>query len=164
MNKKTSNKQACCPCGSEKSAAECCLVFINKAQIAPTAELLMRSRYTAYALEREAYLLETWHSSTRPVDIETDNAMKWLGLTVLDSGLEKAGIAYVEFVARYNNAGTAGEMHERSRFFFEGNRWFYVDGEQFASGNQVKLKKPGRNEPCYCGSGKKFKQCCGKAS
>ncbi|RDH82402.1 MAG: hypothetical protein DIZ80_08895 [endosymbiont of Galathealinum brachiosum] len=164
MNLKTSNKQRYCPCGSKKNATECCLVFIDKIQIAPTAELLMRSRYTAYALEKSAYILDTWHNSTRPQSMELDSSVEWTGLTVLNCDMEKADVAYVEFIARFNNSGTVGEMHERSRFFLEGNCWFYVDGEQFATDNQVKRKQTGRNEPCYCGSGKKFKKCCGANS
>jgi len=74
------------------------------------------------------------------------------------------GQAYVEFKATYKDSGMQeskyGVMHERSRFIVEDGRWRYVDGEHFAADDII--KKPGRNEPCFCGSGKKYKKCCGK--
>ncbi len=90
----------------------------------------MRSRYSAYALKLEAYLLATWHSSTRPpaLDLAADNA-KWLGLEVKRHTAESADRAAVEFVARRKTGGRAYRLHEVSRFVRENGRWFYVDGE-----------------------------------
>lgn len=91
---------------------------------------MMRSRYSAYALKLEAYLLATWHPGTRPatLDLAADNT-KWLGLEVRKHLSESADHATVEFVARYKIGGRAGRLHEVSNFAREDGRWFYVDGK-----------------------------------
>ena len=96
----------------------------------PDAEALMRSRYEAYvALDRD-WLLQTWHPSTRPAQLELDPATKWLGLDVKDHRVIDADHAEVEFVARHRNGGgRAQRLHERSRFVREGGLWYYVDGD-----------------------------------
>lgn len=90
----------------------------------------MRSRYAAFALQLEPYLLVTWHASTRPPMVEFEAGTKWLGLSVKsfhETGLDRAE---VEFVARYKlGGGSAVRLHERSRFVREDGRWFYVDGD-----------------------------------
>jgi SEC-C motif domain protein len=92
----------------------------------------MRSRYSAFVLRDEPYLLATWHASTRPRTIEFDPNQKWLGLTIVDSNAPRATAAEVEFIARYRIGGaSAARLHERSRFVKEGERWFYVDGDLF---------------------------------
>ena len=99
---------------------------------APDAQHLMRSRYAAFVLEREAYLRATWQASHRPVQIEFDPGVKWLGLEVRDYRLTSEDTAEVEFVARQKPAsGPATRLHERSRFVLEGGRWLYLDGVQF---------------------------------
>lgn len=162
MSDKISRNIQYCPCGSKKNINECCLIFISGRGFTLSAELLMRSRYTAYALGEVRYITDTWHSSTRPVNLMLEESVVWTGLQVLASTIEKNNEAYVEFIAAFNNAGVMGQMHERSRFLFEEGSWFYVDGEQLESETQYNAKKPGRNELCYCGSGRKFKKCCGK--
>lgn len=98
---------------------------------APDAQQLMRSRYTAFVLEREAYLRSTWQASHRPAQIEFDPGVKWLGLEVRDFCLTGADTAEVEFVARQKPAsGPATRLHERSRFVLEDGRWLYLDGVQ----------------------------------
>lgn len=91
----------------------------------------MRSRYTAFVMKNEPYLLATWHPSHRPASIPFEDQLKWLGLKVVsarDTGTDKAE---VEFIARYRVGGqSARRMHERSRFVREDGRWFYVDGNQ----------------------------------
>lgn len=151
-----------CPCGSKIKAIDCCLVFINGQRPADSAELLMRSRYTAYALANEKYILNTWHSSQRPPALEFEASVEWQGLKVLMTSPVKGNEAFVEFIAGFSNKGNKGQMHEKSRFIRESGVWFYVDGEQIESNTQHSLVKPGRNDPCYCGSGRKFKKCCGK--
>jgi SEC-C motif domain protein len=90
----------------------------------------MRSRYTAYVLCNEAYLLATWHPSTRPRHITFDRQQRWLGLKVIEAKLTGAATAEVEFIARYRVGGaTAARLHERSRFVCEAGRWLYVDGD-----------------------------------
>jgi len=98
---------------------------------APDAQQLMRSRYTAFALERDAYLLATWHPSLRPAQIVFEPGVKWLGLDVRDYRLSGADTAEVEFVARQKPVyGPAIRLHERSRFLLDGDRWLYLDGTQ----------------------------------
>ncbi len=91
----------------------------------------MRSRYTAYTLQREDYLLATWHASTRPaaLGLADEAPAKWLGLEVKRLALQDAEHATVEFVARQKVGGRAFRLHETSRFVREEGRWFYVDGE-----------------------------------
>ncbi|MDH4481059.1 MAG: YchJ family metal-binding protein [Rhodoferax sp.] len=98
---------------------------------APDAQHLMRSRYTAFVLEREAYLLATWQASRRPGQIEFEPGVKWLGLEVRDVRVSGADTAEVEFVARQRpTSGPATRLHERSRFVLEAGLWLYLDGVQ----------------------------------
>ncbi|MBT2518972.1 hypothetical protein J7E29_16135 [Streptomyces sp. ISL-90] len=118
-----------CPCLSGSVFGECCGPFLTGAADAPTAPQLMRSRYTAFVVGNEPYLLATWHPSTRPPRLELDPSMRWyrLDLERIDRGgpLDRAGV--VEFSARYRAHGERGEQHEVSRFVRERGRWFYVD-------------------------------------
>ena len=122
---------AACPCGSALPLSACCGRYhTGPAQLqAPTAEALMRSRYSAYVLGLNDYLLATWHASTRPGSLDADPpGLKWLGLDVRGQQVQDATHATVEFVARSKLAGRAQRLHERSRFVREDGRWFYVDG------------------------------------
>ncbi len=129
---------ASCPCGRldaktrDVAYVTCCGRFVDHFATtpAPDAEHLMRSRYSAFTLERADYLLATWHSSTRPVSLDFDAGAKWLGLEVHEHKFTGDDAAEVEFVARYRVAGAAVRLHERSRFVSEDGRWFYVDGDQ----------------------------------
>ncbi len=120
-----------CPCGSGREYAACCGRYLDGAEAAPTAEALMRSRYTAYTLQREDYLLATWHASTRPaaLGLADDAPTKWLGLEIRRHAQQDAAQAVVEFVARYRVQGRAHRLHETSRFVREGGRWLYLDGD-----------------------------------
>ena len=91
----------------------------------------MRSRYSAFALRNEAYLLATWHASTRPpaFNLGGDGATKWIGLVVKRAASTGSNSAIVEFVARSKTGGRAQRIHEVSRFVREGGRWFYLDGD-----------------------------------
>lgn len=111
----------------------CCGRFIEHfdSTPAPDAAHLMRSRYSAFVLERTAYLLGTWHPSQRPATLDFEAGCKWLGLQVKDFQSTGPTTAEVEFVARYRVAGRGVRMHERSRFVCEQGRWYYVDGDQF---------------------------------
>ncbi len=86
----------------------------------------MRSRYSAFVLERSDYLQATWHASTRPVDVGADANTKWLGLEVRRHVATGEDHAEVEFVARYKLTGRAARIHELSRFVREAGRWYYV--------------------------------------
>lgn len=116
-----------CPCGSGAAYAACCGRW-HAGEPAPTAEALMRSRYSAYVLGLAAYVLDTWHASTRPAEMALEPAVKWLGLEVRRHVAE-GDRATVEFVARSKLGGRAHRLHETSRFVREGGRWFYVDGD-----------------------------------
>lgn len=119
-----------CPCGSQLAYVACCGPYHDGAA-APDAAALMRSRYSAYVLGIEPYLLATWHASTRPAQIDVDAAPApgWLGLEVRRHIVTGPDTATVEFVARYRIAGRAQRLHELSRFVREAGRWVYVDGE-----------------------------------
>lgn len=116
-----------CPCGSSGAYERCCGRYIEGAEAAPTAEALMRSRYSAYVLKNEAYVKATWHPSTRPVEAAPEDGVKWLGLEVREH-VPGGDEATVEFVARYKLGGRAYRMHEISRFVREEGKWFYVEG------------------------------------
>ena len=155
----------CCPCGSQHPYTDCCEPRHLGTGPAETAEQLMRSRFSAFSLGKIDYLIDTLHPSKRGLDLRqtligrTSNT-KWTHLAILDAerGLEDDENGEVEFVASYREDGAAKRLHERSQFVREGGRWFYVSGEYE---NLRPLPKPGRNEPCWCGSGKKFKKCHG---
>lgn len=119
-----------CPCGSGGKYAACCGRLHSGAENASTAEALMRSRYSAFVLKLEDYLLATWHASKRPseLDLAADDT-KWLGLDVRRHEQADETHAVVEFVARYRIAGRGHRLHEISRFVREDGRWYYVDGE-----------------------------------
>lgn len=120
-----------CPCGSGATLEACCAPW-HRTQQAPTAEALMRSRYSAYVLQEQPYLLATWHPRTRPATLAFEPGTRWLGLTVKNTRNTAPDQAEVDFVARYRVGGnSAVRIHERSRFVREDGRWLYVDGEQY---------------------------------
>jgi len=124
-----------CPCGRAAAYADCCGRWHDgpQALVAPTAEDLMRSRYSAFVLGRLDYLLATWHPSTRPAALEPLPAgLRWLGLDVRRHVVQDAEHAIVEFVARSKLGGRAERLHETSRFVREDGRWFYLDGDHAA--------------------------------
>jgi SEC-C motif-containing protein len=135
-----------CPCGRQDARGkplalmQCCGLYLHGGKPAPDAPTLMRSRYSAFALADEDYLLATWHASTRPAEVRFEPGTKWLGLQVRDHRLVDANHAEVEFVARYRPSTSSGQvpstgsgkavrLHERSRFVREDGLWYYVDGD-----------------------------------
>jgi SEC-C motif-containing protein len=117
-----------CPCGSALVYEKCCGLY-HAGEVAPTAEVLMRSRYTACVMQNERYLLDTWYAAKRPLSIPFEAGTKWLGLTIKDKKQIDDDHAEVEFIARYRVGGASAQRgHERSRFVRENGRWFYVDG------------------------------------
>ena len=120
-----------CPCSSEKSFKECCEPYLSNTESPATAEILMRSRYTAYVLHNTDYLLSTWHPSTRPESLDFQAELKWLGLKIVSShaGQENDTTGTVEFIARNKLAGRAFRLHENSHFIRENGRWYYLDGD-----------------------------------
>ncbi len=122
----------------------------------------MRSRYTAYCLGQVDYLMATHHPTRRTSDsrplADTINRVTWLGLTVVAAhqGQPADKTGEVEFVAVYREGDRTAQLHERSQFRQQRGRWFYLEGDLLPP------VQPKRNEPCWCGSGKKFKHCHGK--
>lgn len=126
-----------CPCGRTGAAGKprvyghCCGLWLETQDASPPdAESLMRSRYSAFVLEREAYLLQSWARAFRPERIEFESGVKWLGLEVRSHRQAGADTAEVEFVARQKpQQGSAVRLHERSRFVREEGRWVYTEGD-----------------------------------
>lgn len=144
-----------CPCGSGLDYSRCCGVFHNDIA-APTPEALMRSRYSAFALNLSDYLLATWHLDTRPGDIEPDDATNWISLRILDHTTE-GDHGRVHFRATFSEGQHWSVLEEDSRFVREEGRWLYVNGSP-----RIERLKPRRNEACPCESGRKYKACCGR--
>jgi SEC-C motif-containing protein len=119
-----------CPCGTGRSYAECCGRLHDGTASAATAEQLMRSRYSAFAVGDARYLLDSWHPRTRPESLTLDDGRRWTGLDVLGTShgslFDQEG--FVEFRAHYLTGGVPGAQHERSRFVRDAGRWSYLDG------------------------------------
>jgi len=142
-----------CPCGSGIAYSDCCQRWHAGAP-APDPEALMRSRYTAYVLKNEPYLLDTWHFSTRPRDLDLETSPYWVSLRIISSA-DEGSRGRVHFRASYQGGSGWGYLEEISQFVKEGVQWLYLEGETSEG-----VLKPGRNEPCPCGSGGKYKSCC----
>lgn len=159
-----------CPCGSGQAYDACCGQYISGTTAAPTAEALMRSRYSAYVLGEIDYVQATLAASHRAsFDLEAAQAWsrnsQWLGLEIhaVESGAEGDQSGVVDFTASFALDGMPQQHRERAEFLREDGSWVYGDGE--VKGNPTvrrEAPKVGRNEPCPCGSGKKFKKCCGR--
>ena len=148
-----------CPCGSALQYSACCQRYLDGALPAPGPSQLMRSRYSAFVMKDADYLIKTWHPSCQAqqfrADLESGFAKThWLGLSVFaaDEG-RNPDEGFVSFIARFNDDNRSGVIIERSRFLKENGQWYYIDGTR---------PLIGRNDPCPCGSGKKFKKCCGQ--
>jgi len=120
----------------------------------------MRSRYSAYVLENRDYLLATWHADFRPLQLQFDAGIRWLGLEII-ADQQQGAKAVVEFEAHLLAAGEVSSIHERSDFVLQQGQWLYTHGEQLAA--RAPSWRPARNQLCPCGSGLKFKRCCGAA-
>ncbi|MFJ5329588.1 YchJ family protein [Pectobacterium versatile] len=151
-----------CPCCSGLQYNACCQPYLTHAATAAEPAILMRSRYTAYVKHDVDYLIATWHPDLQPEKwrgslAESCQNSQWLGLTILATSPGKTpDEGYVEFAARYiseSDKQRTEVMRERSRFLRQQDRWYYIDGVHLQTG---------RNEPCPCGSGKKYKKCCGQ--
>jgi SEC-C motif-containing protein len=123
--------QSRCPCLSGETSGNCCGRFHRGEAQAPTAERLMRSRFSAFAVGDVDYLLATWHPRTRPAGFELDPNVRWRRLDIVNTTrggmLDTHGT--VEFRAYFRGAAGAGSQHEVSRFVREGGRWLYLDGD-----------------------------------
>ena len=169
-----------CPCGSNFPYTDCCGPLIRGAVYADTAEDLMRSRYTASVKKEVAYLLETLHPDERPASGKNDSegqeaSIHWEKLEIFSSknGAREDEEGEVGFVATYSDGADKKHHKEVSSFIKEEGRWYYSQknskfqtaspsGPPPAKTFTRKGPKVGRNDPCTCGSGKKYKKCCGK--
>jgi len=127
-----------CPCGSGLSYPDCCEPIISGKKAAETAQQLMRSRYTAFTLANADYLMRSHSVKTRPIKERKGiekwaKSVTWMGLSILktEAGGPEDEIGYVEFKALYLENGKPQQIHEKSRFERENNRWVYVSGEHF---------------------------------
>ena len=120
-----------CPCGSGGSYAGCCGPLHDNRVQAGTAEQLMRSRYSAYAIGRLDHVFRTWHPRTRPDEIEPSAGLTWVGLTIgrTEAGQPSDDEGVVEFEAAYQTAAGPGVLRERSRFLWRAGRWVYVNAD-----------------------------------
>lgn len=120
-----------CPCGSGRAYAACCAPYLDAGEHPPTAVALMRSRYTAYTLERLDYIRATWHPDTCPPVLAPVAGLRWLGLQIkrVEAGGEHDRSGLVEFVARSKRGGRAERLHETSRFERMDGHWVYCRGE-----------------------------------
>ncbi len=159
-----------CPCMSGKSYADCCEKIIKGTEKAKTPEALMRARYSAYAKVEVDFIVNSTHSIQRDSNDREEirrwsEKSDWESLEILNTG--KGGkddeTGTVEFVARYRDRGVAMEHHEVAEFRREKGDWYFYDGKLVPQAPYVRTEdKVGRNDPCPCGSGKKYKKCCGK--
>jgi len=157
-----------CPCGSSEAFDKCCGPLIDGVAQAKTAEALMRSRYSAYAVGNIDYVSET-HAPEAQTDFdragseEMARTVKWKGLKIeaTEAGGEGDDTGSVTFTARYVVNGQEQAHREVSSFRKVDGLWRYVDGDVNQTHQPRQVVKIGRNDPCTCGSGKKYKKCCG---
>ena len=159
-----------CPCGSGKTLDECCGQYFETLA-APTALVLMRSRYTAHVLGKAQYLHDTLSTKQRVgFDVAEYEAhhgeITWTGLEIrgTSGGGEEDEAGTVEFIARCKDKDGPGMQHELSSFIREEGRWVYEDAVPTPKPVARTVQKVGRNEPCPCGSRKKYKKCCSRAA
>ncbi len=142
-----------CPCGSALAYQECCQ-RLHLGQPAPSAEALMRSRYSAFALQLNDYLISSWHPETRPQQLELEATTVWQRLEIVAAHNDQHS-GEVHFKATYCENGQWWVLQEKSQFRYQDNHWFYHSGDY-----QPHRLDPKRNDPCPCGSAKKYKKCC----
>ncbi len=157
-----------CYCRSGKTFEECCKPFLSNESLPSTAEELMRSRYSAYATADMDYLEQT--QIFKDGEFDREGASKWAkesewkGLQILgtEKGQKGDKTGVVEFVAHYKNKDGAQAHHEISKFIYK-EKWLFESGYSPDVETYVReTPKVGRNDPCPCESGKKFKKCCGQ--
>ncbi len=157
-----------CPCGSNQPLASCCLPVIQGKRKAATAEELLRARYTAFTRGDVDFVLSSHHSTTvhevsRDEIAQWSKDSKWLGLQIaqIDKGTASDEDGTIIFCARYESEGKAEDHWEQSFFKREKGEWKFLDAKGVHIGTYRREEpKTGRNDPCPCGSGKKFKKCC----
>lgn len=162
----TDNNQTC-PCGSGRAVAECCGSIINGTRESQTAEELMRARYSAFVMGAIDFIVASTHSHTRKeIDLdfvrEWSETSTWRGLEILETKVINDNKAVVSFEAHFTQKGEDKTHREKSLFEREDGQWKFVTGDELKNPTvRYETPKPGRNDPCPCGSGKKYKKCHG---
>ena len=162
----TENNQTC-PCGSGSLFADCCEPIINGTRQSETAEQLMRARYSAFVTGAINFIVDSTHSHTRKeVDLdfvrEWSQTSEWRGLQIFETKQISDDKAFVSFEAQYTQNGKEHSHREKSLFEREDGEWRFVTGDELKNPTvRYETPRPGRNDPCPCGSGKKYKKCHG---
>ena len=158
-----------CPCGSGKAWGDCCGPIVAGQRAAATAADLMRARYAAYATVSVDFLYQSSGPEIRKDFSEKEarawaENSEWQGIDILaaEGGGPDDDEGTVEFVAHYSARGKHFSHHERSLFRRIDGAWRFVDGRIVHETYRRETPKIGRNDPCPCGSGKKYKHCCGR--
>lgn len=160
-----------CPCCSQQPYDQCCQPIHLDATQATRPEQLMRARFSAHVLNKVDFVINTYHSSCHAESdaeaIAESVDSDWGKLEIIDCPTATESEGFVEFKAYFNEDGHEFCLHERSRFVKENGEWRYIDGVMPEEKVDPRLHQTiantriGRNDPCLCGSGKKFKKCCG---
>ncbi len=159
-----------CPCESGETYKTCCEPFIKGEKEAETAEQMMRSRYSAYTQVAMDYIERTHDPKTRDeTDMEANRewaeSTKWTGLEILETKQGGVGdeVGTVTFKAKFETEEGIQDHQELSLFRKHEGKWYFVDSSDPTKKEPITRSEPkvGRNDPCPCGSGKKYKKCCG---
>ncbi|MGE4349371.1 MAG: YchJ family protein [Candidatus Berkiella sp.] len=165
MNKPITSHKFPCYCCSEKDYQECCEPYHLGTLLPSTPEQLMRSRYSAFAIKNMVYIETTMkekalHSADLEQTEEWLKEINWKRLSIIKSELPQASSGIVHFIAEYEENGEERRLEEISEFKKIANKWYYVHGRQLNPQQAQSQNKIGRNDPCPCASGKKYKHCC----
>lgn len=158
-----------CPCSSGRPFVSCCEPVIKGERESETAEELMRARYSAFATGAIEFVVATTHSTTRnevniPDIREWSESSTWQGLEIIDTRDVAPDKTLVSFEARFTQRGKEQRHREMSQFEREDGKWRFVTGDELKNPTvRYETPRPGRNDPCPCGSGKKYKKCCGSS-
>lgn len=146
-----------CPCQSGKAYRFCCNIIHLDLDEAELPEQLMKARYSAFVLCKEAFILNSWAFETRPEQLLLNDRTRWISLEITGSDPVSTGTssASVSFIAKYLEENKVYTVQERSTFIKRSNCWYYLDGD-----SENSFQVLGGNTACPCGSGKKFKRCC----
>jgi len=156
-----------CPCGSGVLFSECCEPIIHRARESETAEELMRARYSAFVTHDIDFIVASTHTRTRKeIDLsfirEWSETSDWRGLEIIETKQDNDNKAFVSFEAQFTQGGEEQRHRERSLFERENGEWKFVTGDELKNPTvRYETPPPGRNDPCPCGSGKKYKKCHG---
>ena len=162
----TENNQAC-PCGSGAPFATCCEPIITGTRESETAEELLRARYSAFVIGTVDFIVASTHSRTRKeIDMafirEWSQTSTWRGLQIFETKMVNENKTYISFEAQYTQNGQDQNHREKSLFEREDGQWRFVTGDELKNPTvRYEAPRPGRNDPCPCGSGKKYKKCHG---